>query len=51
MNYITELQKEKALPLVEKAEYLVILTEYDNKFFQYEEYHEIISDTKSKVKQ
>lgn len=50
MNYISELQKEKAIPLAEKAQYIVVLTEYENGYFQYDQYKEIINNSKSKFK-
>lgn len=51
MNYISELQKEKALPLGDKADELVILTEYDNGYFQFEEFKNIMGESKIRVKQ
>ena len=37
MKYISDLQKEKLLPVKENGEHLVILTQYDNGFLQGEE--------------
>lgn len=34
LNYIAELQKDKVIPVTEKGEELLILTEYENGFFQ-----------------
>lgn len=37
MKYISDLQKEKLLPVKEIGENLIILTQYDNGFIQAEE--------------
>ena len=37
MKYISDLQKEKLLPVKETGENLIILTQYDNGFIQAEE--------------
>lgn len=45
------MQKQKVLPLTEKAEYLMIVTEYDNGFFQPQEFKNYMNTLKNGLRQ
>ena len=47
INYIAEMQKEKITPLNDIAEYLFVLTQYENGFFQQEEFRNYSKDIKA----
>lgn len=49
-NYISELQKEKMMPLTELGRDLAILTQYENGYYQNKEFQTIMNDLIGLVK-
>lgn len=47
LNYVSELQKERILPLNDLQREIVILTEYSNGFYQSEEFKGILAMLRS----
>lgn len=50
VNYIAQMQKEKIVPVNEIAEYLLILTQYENGFYQNEEFKGYANGIKATVR-